>query len=91
MNNSEAHKYIRFLIVIFLLLLFALQAVKQVHNYHAAKGKAIANYLSHYHNIEIPPEQARYFDVNVTQWEISIDNLDVFGSWENGKGKRGAW
>ncbi len=85
----EWHKWARQTVWILLITVLILTGMKYFNAYQFKKGAAISNYLSHYHNIEIPPEQAMYFDVNVTQWEVSIDNLEIFGSWENGKKKNG--
>jgi hypothetical protein len=91
MEDKEIHKYIRFVVTILIILIIFFKTYSIYDYNQQLKGNSISNYLSHYHNIEIPPEQARYFNINVNQWEISIENLDVFGSWENGKGKRGKW
>ncbi len=86
---EEWHRWSRQMAWMILVLSLFLIIEKSFDAYQFKKGTAISNYLSHYHNIEISPEQAMYFDVNVTQWEVSIDNLEIFGSWENGKKKNG--
>ena len=83
MNNGEAHKYIRLYTAFAVVMTLYLVIVGRVDEYNHNKGEAIANYLNHYHSIEIPPDQAQYFSVNVNQWDISIQDLDVFGSWQN--------
>ena len=53
------------------------------NRYQEAKGIALSDYLAYYQNIEVPPAQAKYFNVQVSQYDIQIDSLDVFGSWNN--------
>ena len=48
------------------------------HNYQTAKGIALSNYLSAYQNIDILPEQARYFQVHINQYDISIEDIDMY-------------
>ena len=91
MNNFwvEWNKWMRQAAWMLFLFAICLTTEKSFQTYQQAKGTAISDYLSHYHNIEIPPEQAMHFDIEVTQWEVSIDNLKIFGSWENGKKRNG--
>ena len=91
MNNfwSEWNKWMRQAAWMLFIAVLFLVGIKSFDAYQFKKGAAISGYLSHYHNIEIPPEQAMYFDIEVTQWEVSIDNLEIFGSWENGKKRNG--
>ena len=91
MNEIEFHKYIRLFIVILFLLAFYLTTIEHVDEYNAKKGIAISNYLDVYQGLNVPPDQAQYFNIDMNQWDISIQDLDVFGSWENGKGKKGRW
>ena len=45
-----------------------------------SKGHAISNFLSYYHNIEIDPKDARYFSINVNQYDVNIKDLEIFSS-----------
>ena len=74
--------------VIFVLLVLAVTALigrleADFNRYQEAKGIALSDYLSYYQNIDIPATQAQYFNVQVSQYDIQIDSLDVFGSWNN--------
>ena len=42
------------------------------------RGKAISSFLAYYHNLEIPPEEARHFTVTITTLDITIEDLDIF-------------
>lgn len=55
-----------------------LTAVECFNEYQANKGKAISNYLTYYHNINISPDDAVYFDANITTWDVSVESLDIF-------------
>ena len=54
--------------------------VNTTYNEHLqAKGEAISHYLMKHHQINIPPSEAKYFDVDVTQWNVAIKDLDIIG------------
>lgn len=42
------------------------------------KGIAVSNYLSMMHDLDIPPEEARYIDINANTYDVSIESLDIF-------------
>lgn len=78
--------FIKFTMVVALIFLVWALAAKEIDQYQAAKGEAISNFLLHYHNYEIPPEQARFFDVTVTTYDISIKDMEVFMTLQPEKG-----
>lgn len=43
-----------------------------------AKGQAISNFIGYYHSYDVPPEDARFFDVTITTYDISIKDMEVF-------------
>ncbi len=79
---TEWNKWLRLIFCLcaikFMLLSITGHILDEYHSYQANKGKAISNYLTYYHNIDIRPEDAAYFDANITTWDISVDSLDIF-------------
>lgn len=74
MKDEVCAQYI-WMAFIFVILMFCYHSYKE---HMADKGKAISNYLFIYHSLEIPPEQAKYFDINVNQYDIQLKDMDVF-------------
>ena len=83
MDSADLHKYIRLYTVFAVVMTLYLAIVCRIDEYNHNKGEAIASYLDTYQGISIPPDQAQYFNINVNQWDISIQDLDVFASWQN--------
>jgi hypothetical protein len=42
------------------------------------KGEAISHYLFEMHSLEIPPEQARFLNINANTYDVSIKELEIF-------------
>ena len=78
--SRETHRWLRFAITVILLLIMADLSLVKYNRDQKHKGEAISNYLSTYHSIDLPPDQAKYFNIAFTGVDIAIENLDVFES-----------
>ncbi len=83
MNEAEFYRTMRFIIAILMVFVMYCLISEKFNDYQQAKGIAISNYLSAQQNIDIPPSQAMYMEVNLNQYDIQIQDLDIFGSWNN--------
>jgi len=83
MNEAELNKTLRFLVAMAMVLVMYCLISEKFNDYQQAKGIAISNYLSAQQNIDIPPSQAMFMEVNLNQYDIQIQDLDVFGRWNN--------
>ena len=46
--------------------------------YQEAKGIALSDYLSAYQGIDVPASQAQYFQVHINQYDVSIEDIDMY-------------
>lgn len=67
------------LLLTFLLITVLCLAVKSSYTKEQVrKGEAISNFLDHYHALEVAPEEARFFDVTITTYDVTISGMDVY-------------
>ena len=48
------------------------------NHYQEAKGIALSDYLSAYQGIDVPASQAQYFQVHINQYDVSIEDVDMY-------------
>jgi hypothetical protein len=74
----------KYFVLIALMLLFLFTAIKY-HSHEVEKGKAISHFMKRVHGIDIPPEEAMYFDVVLTGVDVRFENVDIFPSLLKGR------
>ena len=52
-----------------------------------AKGIAIHNYMLMVHNLDIPPEEAMYLNINANTYDVSIEDVTMFITNIEGRAK----
>jgi hypothetical protein len=61
-----------------ILFLAVLLCLIKYNAHEVAKGKAISHFVKKVYDMEISPEDARYFDVVLTGVDVKMDNIDIF-------------
>ena len=66
----------------FIWMIFILCTLRIAQNWYEEeqqnKGQSLSNYLSSYHGIDVPPSEARWMQIELTQYEVNISGMDVF-------------
>ena len=65
-------------LLIFVIVVIWYQGVEHYENYQLAKGEAVARFLAYHHNLDVAPEDARFFNVEITTFSITVEELDIF-------------
>lgn len=60
------------------ILFFAMVCQNFYNKEQINKGKSISHYLAEYQNIDIPPSEARWLRIEVTQYDLDFHDVDVF-------------
>ena len=69
--------YNHFLWMLFVVIcLFAVENIYEQEQLN--RGKAISHYLFNYHSQTVPPSEARFFDVMITSYDITVEGINVF-------------
>ena len=42
------------------------------------EGIAKSNFLQYYHGLDVAPDEARYLNVVITTYDVTVENLDIF-------------
>jgi hypothetical protein len=78
MSESEHGKFIRMICWMTLLLGLTFTISEKVNDYHAKKGVAVSRYIANTMNIDVPPEQAVYLDINLSQYDVEFNDFQIF-------------
>ena len=49
------------------------------------EGIAKSNFIATYHHIDVPPEQARFFNINITTTDVSFSGAQITNFFEGDK------
>jgi hypothetical protein len=70
--------FMKYGLCVIAVLFFMLMAKGWYDDEQTQKGKAISRYMLETHGIEIPPDEARFLNVNSNSYEITISELEIF-------------
>lgn len=63
-------------------IIFIILVLISIKNFYTEeqlnKGKSISHYLAEYQNLDIPPAEARWLRIEVTQYDLDFHDVDVF-------------
>lgn len=71
----------KFLTTVLWVVLFlgSLLLLKNWHDdYMTKKGIAIANYLSYANGMTVSPDEAKYFNVSVSSYDVTVEQMEIF-------------
>ena len=76
-----ATTYTMWVVTLLVVVYLVLMVIDKYDDEMVTRGHAISNYLHVQLGVDVAPEDARYLDVNVNQYDIEVNDLTIFSEY----------
>ena len=78
MSKAECGKWLRLMLTLLFILAMVYVASERSYEYQKAKGEAISRYMQNHLGVDINPNDARFLNINVNQWDVEFKDINIF-------------